>query len=292
MQIPVLFQVKHQNGMRTSSERNCWNQSFNPFGSQSFVAIDRMSPNVPEVFNQSLPVLPISSSPICQATITGSTPSLQPESGHNTLTDRHPLNAEAHILKQALPFSPRAVHPQFSTSTPNEMVTLEPVNCINCSTISCPLIGTFFQNGDRNHSSECSSLVSGTSQTGVHQHVSPCPSPTCICCIETQVEDIPHNNGDAALVGNDDIPHIAVVSHGGFMRCLFKHFNDKHKCQNLPRKAYTKTPPNTSINTFVFTIQLRPKWIKEENESEDFPRGEWKVINCNCTNIHSTEHME
>ena len=94
---------------------------------------------------------------------------------------------------------------------------------------------------------------------------------------------------DVRLQGMDgDQPHIMVVSHGGFMRCLFKHFYDKHKCKNLSPRGFTETPPNTSLNTFVFTIKWVPSRAGARAEvSEVQAGGEWKVTALECVALHN-----
>lgn len=85
----------------------------------------------------------------------------------------------------------------------------------------------------------------------------------------------------------DDQPHIMVVSHGGFMRCLFKHFYDKHKCKNLSSEGFKATPPNTSLNTFVFTI----KWVPSRPPAQGgvlAGGGEWKVTAMECIALHDS----
>lgn len=90
---------------------------------------------------------------------------------------------------------------------------------------------------------------------------------------------------DVRLQDVDDQPHIMVVSHGGFMRCLFKHFYDKHKCKNLSPQSFKSTPPNTSLNTFVFTIKWVPRGAAAQADHE--VGGEWKVTALECTALHA-----
>ena len=91
---------------------------------------------------------------------------------------------------------------------------------------------------------------------------------------------------EVRLQGLADQPHIMVVSHGGFMRCLFKHFYDKHKCKDLPAQGFKSTPPNTSLNTFVFTIKWVPSMAPALAEDRVHIGGEWKVTALECTALH------
>ena len=91
-------------------------------------------------------------------------------------------------------------------------------------------------------------------------------------------------------ISKEEIPHIAVVTHGGFMRCLFRHFYDKHACRNLPSKSYKTTPPNTSLNSFLVTIHWCPE--KDPLQSEpDKESGEWKVLGMECLALHDAQHV-
>ena len=92
---------------------------------------------------------------------------------------------------------------------------------------------------------------------------------------------------EVQLQGSDDQPHIMVVSHGGFMRCLFKHFYDKHRCKNLSSEGFKATPPNTSLNTFVFTIKWSPG-SRPPPESGVHTGGEWKVTAMECLALHDS----
>lgn len=91
---------------------------------------------------------------------------------------------------------------------------------------------------------------------------------------------------EVQLQGRDDQPHIMVVSHGGFMKCLFKHFYDKHKCKNLYPQGFKSTPPNTSLNSFVFTIKWVPRRPPAVADGDAQAGGEWKVSALECTALH------
>ena len=119
--------------------------------------------------------------------------------------------------------------------------------------------------------------------------------------------DVPFNNGleitssgtcnvredsySMTNISKEEIPHIAVVTHGGFMRCLFRHFYDKHACRNLPSKSYKTTPPNTSLNSFLVTIHWCPEKKDPFRDELDKESGEWKVLRMECLALHDVQHV-
>jgi broad specificity phosphatase PhoE len=130
---------------------------------------------------------------------------------------------------------------------------------------------------------------------------SPMPpqSPSVVHTYSNGLEDIPSptcsvvpDGYSSVQVLEGEIPHVAVVTHGGFMRCLFRHFHDKHKCKNLPSKGFKTTPPNTSVNTFLITTIWCPDKL-DPLAGNDGGRlnGEWKVVQMECTALHDVRHV-
>ena len=134
-----------------------------------------------------------------------------------------------------------------------------------------------------NHFTLCCSDDSPADLNGLVHHT-PVSAQNDSTEAEGKIASVPGD--EVRLQGGDDQPHIMVISHGGFMKCLFKHFYDKHKCKNLRPQGFKLTPPNTSLNTFVFTIKWVPSRPPAATEGRAHTEGEWKVSALECTALH------